>query len=145
MAGLMLRVASRALPQAKNSALPDHEALIEALMTAKLDTCPPTLATTHDAQGQSWFFIALEIGPLATTRWFLDHGARPDQTDSSGRCALEVVLQRAALQDEFDDHAADCPAILRALLTAGADPLAANSHGDTAESIARTLGVTLPV
>ena len=149
MTGLLLRIASRALPRRAPSdatpSLPDAETLIEALQTGDLDllsACGPSLATARNAQGQSWFFIALEVAGLQTINWFLAHGARANGTDRSGRTALEVILQRDALRDEFDDTAEDCPAILAALINAGADVTAANAQGQTPLALARSLGAT---
>lgn len=150
MAALLLRIASRALPRrspssAAASSLPEAETLIEALQTddiARLTACGPGLATARDTQGQSWFFIALEVGGLKTIQWFLSHGALDTSTDRSGRTALEVILQRDALRDEFDDTAADCPAILAALIEAGADVTAPNAQGQTPLALARSLGAT---
>jgi hypothetical protein len=149
MAGLVLRIASRALPQRSRTpvatSLPDAETLIEALQTgdiAGLTACGAGLATARDSQGQSWFFIALEVAGLPTVQWFLDQGALATGTDRSGRTALEVIIQRDALRDEFDEAADDCPAILAALIDAGADVTAANSRGQTPLALAQALGAT---
>ena len=67
MARLILRVASRALPQRSSAPKPveayDPETVIEALQTgdvAALEAQGAGLATARDAQGNPWFFIALE-------------------------------------------------------------------------------------
>jgi hypothetical protein len=68
--------------------LPAAETLIEALQTgdiAGLSACGAGLATARDSQGQSWFFIALEVGGLPTVQWFLAQGALAAGTDRSGR------------------------------------------------------------
>jgi hypothetical protein len=152
MVALVLRILGRAMPEraakaARAPNLPATETLIEALQTADLaalDACGPSLARAEDAQGNAWFFIALETGPLATVRWFLSHGADPRVTDRSGRTALEVVMQRSALADEFDDYLGDCPAILSALIAAGALPSDRNAAGQSAAELASQLGITLP-
>lgn len=149
MTGLLLRIAARALPQrsppAAASSLPDAETLIEALQTGdieRLTACGPGLATARDTQGQSWFFIALEVAGLETIRWFLAQGALASGTDRSGRTALEVVIQRDAFRDEFDEAAQDCPAILAALIRAGADVTAPNAQGQTPLALSQSLGAT---
>lgn len=149
MAGLLLRVAGRALPRGRRASLPaeNPEALIEALMTgdiATLDARGPGLAHASEARGIPWFFIALETGSLSAVQWFLSHGASPTAPDRTGRLPLEAVIQRSALADEFDDHREDCPAMAAALIAAGANPGTRNLQGQPLADLARTAGLHLP-
>lgn len=148
MAGLLLRVASRALP-ARSAPAPQTdsgEAVIEAIMTgdiAALDGHGSGLAKGADAQGNPWFFIALDVGSLSAVEWFLRNGADPNGADRGGRLALECVIERAALADEFDDHAGDVPAMARALIAAGATPTARTITGARLADLADAAGIAL--
>lgn len=146
MAGLILTVARRALPQ-RAARVEDDEPLIEALQSgdiAALDRFGPGLAKATNGLGTPWFFIALESGSLASINWFLALGASPTALDQSGRLPLEAVIQRASLGDEFDDHLADCPVMLERLVAAGADLQARTLQGVTLAELARSVGLTLP-
>lgn len=151
MVGLVLRVASRALPSRPAPAKPgpknfDDEALIEALMTCDLDQLTAhRQRLLHDktTTGTPWFFIALESGGLSTVTWFLDQGANPAAPAPSGRLPLEAVIQRAALADEFDDHLSDCAEIARALIARGADLSARTIQGDSLSDLAAAAELTL--
>ena len=145
MAGLILRVALRALPRRK-AAAETAEALIEALMTGDLpalDAKGPGFAQATDAQGNPWFFIALESGSATSVEWFLRHGASPTAPDRGGRLPLEALIQRAALADEMDDHLADCPAIAQALIAKGASLQARTLTGAILSDLARDAGLAL--
>lgn len=143
---LVFTVAKRALPQSPAPQRDDAETLIEAMMTgdiAALTAFGKGLATRSNDQGNPWFFTALESGSLTTVQWFLSHGADPKTPDRSGRLPLEAVIQRHALADEFDDHAADCPAMARALLAAGADLQASTLFGQRLADLAKAAGLPL--
>jgi hypothetical protein len=151
MAGLLFTVAKRALPQwparTTDAGLEDPEPLIEALQTGDivaLNAYGRRVAMGHDSLGTPWFFIALETGSLSAVEWFLTQGANPSAADRAGRLPLEAVIQRVSLADEFDDHAADGPAMLTALVTAGADPMARSLQGMALSDLARAAGLTLP-
>lgn len=149
MAGLILRVASRALPRgsgAKPAKILDPERLIEALQTGDTDALAaigPGLVTAGTARGTPWFFIALETGSLRAIQWFLSQGASPTAADRAGRLPLQAVIERAALADEFDDHLADCPAMAAALVAHGADPRARTLSGQVLGDLAATAGLEL--
>ncbi len=149
MAGLILRVASRALPAKDTPATPatdDDETLIEAILTGDttiLAEHGQTLATGRNAQGNPWFFIALESGSLAAVEWFLAQGANPTAPDRAGRLPLEAVIERAALADDFDDHLPDCPAMAQALIAAGATPAARSRTGLRLADLAASAGLPL--
>lgn len=150
MAGLILRVALRAIPQRaiprRKAAAENPEVLIEALMIgdlAALDAQGLAFATARDAQGNPWFFIALESGSASAVDWFLRHGASPTTADRAGRLPLETLIQRAALADEMDDHLADCPAMARALIAQGASPQARTLTGAVLSDLARDAGLAL--
>lgn len=147
MAGLLFTVAKRALPR-RTPALSefDPEPLIEALQTGDLTALAsygPGLATATDSRGTPWFFIALETGSLAAVDWFLAQGANPNGPDRAARLPLEALLQRAALADEFDDHLDDLPAMLSALIMAGANPQARTVQGQSLADLAHAAGLTL--
>lgn len=145
MAGLVFTVAKRALPQ-RAPQIEDTEPLIEALQCgnlAALDAYGPGFASGHDSLGNPWFFIALETGSLSAVEWFLTHGVNPNTADRAGRLPLEAVIQRAALADEFDDHLGDLPAMLAALIQAGANPQARTVQGASVTELAKTAGLTL--
>ena len=150
MARLILRVASRALPQRSSAPKPveayDPETVIEALQTgdvAALEAQGAGLATARDAQGNPWFFIALETGSLEAICWFLSQGASATAPDRAGRLPLEAVIERAGLGDEFDDHLEDCPAMAAALLANGADPAARTLRGESLTELAKAAGLDL--
>lgn len=149
MAGLVLRVASRALPRrppSRPEPVADEESLIEAIMTgdtAALAAKGPALATASDAMGNPWFFVALESGSLAALGWFLGHGASPTAPDRAGRLPLQALIERAALADDFDDHRADLPAMAAALIAAGADPSARSLTAAPLSDLAATAGLSL--
>ncbi len=90
------------------------------------------------------FFLALETGSLSAVQWFLNQGASPTAPDRAGRLPLETVIQRAAIADEFDDHLDACPAMLTALMAAGADAKARNLQGAPLADLARAAGLSLP-
>lgn len=145
MAGLLLRVASRALPRPVAPPA-DNEALIEAIQTGNttaLAAQPAGFANGCDAQGNPWFFIALETGSLAALHWFLAQGASPTAPDRAGRLPLQVLIERANLADEFDDHLPDCPAMVSALIKVGADPSAHTLQGIALADLAQASGLFL--
>lgn len=144
MAGLVLQVAARALPHRRPAAAEDPEQLIEALQTgdlACLDRLGPGLAKSQDSLGNPWFFIALETGSLSVVRWFLANGADPNAADRSARLPLEVIVQRIAESDLLDDHLDDGPAMVAALLAAGANPEARSLLGETMADLAGRRGL----
>ena len=146
MAGLVAAVAKRALPGPARPENDPDEPLIEALMTGDIATLQaqgPGFATGSDDRGNPWFFIALESGSLATVGWFLTQGVSPESPDQAGRLPLEVVLQRALLGDDLDDALADCPAMARALIGAGAQPTARTVAGAALADLARMAGIDL--
>lgn len=149
MAGLVLTVTKRALPQRSRtteSCVEDPEPLIEALQSgnlAALDVYGPSLASGHDSLGNPWFFIALESGSLKAVEWFLLHGAAPNGADRAGRLPLEAVIERASLADEFDDHLDDLPAMLNHLIKAGANSNARNLQGVALRELASAQGFQL--
>lgn len=146
MAGLILRVGLRAIPRRKTAVEP-NESLIEALITGDLpalDAQGPGLAKARDAQGNPWFFIALESGSATAVEWFLRHGASPTAPDRAGRLPLEALIQRAALADEWDDHLPDCPAMAQALIAKGASLAARTLTGAVLSDLAQAAGLTLP-
>lgn len=149
MAGLLWTVAKRALPGTAPAPRTEKgdEAVIEAIILgdiSALNAKGQAFALSTDPDGNPWFFIALEIGSLDAVRWFLKHGANPTRPDRAGRLPLETVIQRAALAEEFDDHLVDCPAMARALLTAGADQNARTVHGQSLADLARAADLLLP-
>lgn len=144
MAGLILRVASRALPQRTAPETDVAEDLIEAIMTGDpdaLNAYGPGLANGRASSGTPWFFIALESGSLPAVQWFLAHGASATAPDQAGRLPLQAVIERAAFADELDDHLADCPAMAAALLASGADPSARTLSGQTLTELATAAGL----
>lgn len=146
MAGLILTVVRRALPQPA-ARIADDEPLIEALQSgdiAGLMRFGPGLARSANSRGTPWFFIALESGSPASIEWLLAQGASPTAPDPSGRLPLEAVIQRAAIADAFDDHLAACPAMAATLIRAGADPAARSLQGLSLTDLARAAGLAWP-
>ena len=147
MAGLILRVASRALPGKTTPDTDIAEDVIEEIMTGDteaLNGYGPGLAYGRDSSGTPWFFIALESGSLAAIDWFLAQGASPTAPDQSGRLPLEALIERAALADELDDHLSDCPAMAAALIAKGADPAARTLSGARLTDLAQEASLALP-
>ena len=146
IAGLLVTVAKRALPQKAKFANDDAEDLIEAIMTGDIDLLNDhgqALATGRNAAGTPWFFIALDYGSLAAVEWFLSHGANPAVPDMGGRLPLEAVLQRVTFADEFDDHLADCAAIAQKLIVHGADLHGRTLTGERLKDLAAAAGIAL--
>lgn len=145
MAGLILRVASRALPhRTERPPADDAEDLIEAILTGDTDLLAKhgqTLATARNAMGTPWFFIALESGSPVAVQWFLSQGASPTAPDKGGRLPLEALIQRATLADEFDDHLDDLPVMAQALIAAGANPAARTLTGESLADLAAAAGL----
>ena len=145
MTGLILTVARRALPR-RAAPIEDDEPLIEALQSGDISTLDRhgrNLVLGRNRLGTPWFFIALETGSLASVEWFVAQGANPSVPDQSGRLPLEAVIQRAALDDEFDDHLADCPEMLVCLVAAGGDLQARCVQGVRLAELAHSAGLTL--
>lgn len=143
MAGLLWRIASRALPRRKISPAlapkddhPDEEAVYEALMSgdvAALDRFGPALAISNAQPGVPFLLEAVSFGNLACVEWFLRHGANPNAADGSGATAIEMVVKRNLFADPAMDDlwVEDCEAILHALIRFGGTVNAPGSLGLT--------------
>ena len=84
---MQIRPPARALPAAPVAGMDagliaDHDQIIEALQTGDtglLDRLGPEFASSIDVDsGQPWLFHAVELGNLASLRWFLAQGAALD-------------------------------------------------------------------
>ncbi|WP_054004533.1 ankyrin repeat domain-containing protein [Cypionkella psychrotolerans] len=123
----------------------DYDQIIEALQTGNtgfLARLGPGFAASSDRfVGQSWLFNAVDLGNLASLRWFLVQGVALDGTDKDGRSVLQAAVERAAVLDEYDDTPEDPLPLIVALLDAGAAINAPSAQGLTPLHVAAALGL----
>ncbi|MDB5661068.1 MAG: Ankyrin [Cypionkella sp.] len=156
VARLGWRIGGRALallPMRKTATAPpddptvigDYDQIIEALQvgnTAVLERLGPQFAASaDDFIGQPWFFNAIDLGNLASLRWFLAQGVALDGADKAGRSPLQAAIERAAAPDLDDETPEDPLPMIEALLDAGAEINAASRQGLTALHVAAALGL----
>ncbi len=147
---MQIRPPARALPAAPVAGMDagliaDHDQIIEALQTGDtglLDRLGPEFASSIDVDsGQPWLFHAVELGNLASLRWFLAQGAALERPDKDGRSVLQAAVERAAAVDEYDDAPEDPLPLILALLDAGAAVNAPSRQGLTPLHVAAALGL----
>lgn len=147
---MQLRPPARVLPAAplaaKDAALTaDYDQIIEALQTGDtgfLARLGAGFAASADAlSGQPWLFNAVDLGNLASLRWFLAQGVALEGADKAGRSVLQAAVERAAAVDEFDDAPEDPLPLIAALLEAGAALNAPSQQGLTPLHVAAALGL----
>lgn len=123
----------------------DYDQIIEALQTGDtglLQRLGPGFASSSDSFiGQPWLFNAVDLGNLASLRWFLAQGVALDAVDKSGRSALQAAVERAAAVDDYDDAPEDSLPLIVAVLDAGAAINAVSRQGLTALHVAAALGL----
>ncbi|GLS87807.1 hypothetical protein GCM10010873_27810 [Cypionkella aquatica] len=123
----------------------DFDAIIEALQSGELAVFAqlgPDFASSDDPQsGQPWLFYAVDLGNLASLKWFTAQNVALDGLDKDGRSVLQAAVERAAAVDEFDDTPEDPLPLITALLDAGAAINAASGQGLTPLHIAAALGL----
>ena len=147
---MQARAPARALPSAPMLAkdavlIANYDQIIEALQTGDtgfLARLGPEFASSVDVDsGQPWLFHAVELGNLASLRWFLAQGVALEAADKAGRSVLQAAVERAATVDEFDDAPEDPLPLIAALLDAGAAVNAPSRQGLTPLHVAAALGL----
>ena len=147
---MQLRPPARSQPVAAMAAMDaaligDHDHIIEALQsgdTGFLARLGPAFASGVDAaSGQPWLFHAVELGNLASLRWFLAQDVALDRPDKDGRSVLQAAVERAATVDEYDDAPEDPLPLILALLDARAAINAPSRQGLTPLHVAAALGL----
>lgn len=127
------------------SLIRDYDHIIEALQlgdTALLERLGPEFAASaDDFIGQPWLFNAIDLGNLASLRWFLAQNVALDGADKAGRSPLQAAIERAAAPDQDDETPEDPLPMIEALLDAGAEINAASRQGLTALHVAAALGL----
>ena len=143
--GLLHRRKTPAPVAAHPAVIADYDQIIEALQTGDsglLERLGPGFASSSDSFiGQPWLFNAIDLGNLASLRWFLAQGVALDTVDKAGRSVLQAAVERAAAVDEYDDAREDPLPLIVALLDAGAAINAASRQGLTALHVAAALGL----
>ncbi|WP_426031728.1 ankyrin repeat domain-containing protein [Cypionkella sp. TWP1-2-1b2] len=123
----------------------DYDQIIEALQTGDtgfLTRLGSGFAASSDSfAGQPWLFNAIDLGNLASLRWFLAQGVALDGIDKDGRSVVQAAVERAAVVDEFDDAPDDPMPLIEALLDGGAAINAASRQGLTPLHVAAALGL----
>lgn len=143
--GLLPRRISPAPAAADPAVIADYDQIIEAVQsgdTGLLDRLGPGFASSSDSFiGQSWLFNAIDLGTLASLRWFLAQGVALDRADKDGRSVLQAAVERAAVVDTYDDAPEDPLPLITALLDGGAAINAASRQGLTPLHVAAALGL----
>ncbi len=143
--GLLQRRRPPATVAADAEVIADYDQIIEALQTGDtgfLARLGPGFAESSDSfAGQPWLFNAIDLGNLASLRWFLAQGVALDGVDKDGRSVLQATIERAAAVDEFDDAPEDPLPLMMSLLEAGAAINAPSRLGLTPLHVAAALGL----
>lgn len=112
----------------------DDDTVYDALMAGDLgalDRLGPSLATARTSDGVAFLLEAVSFGSLPCVEWFLRHGADPNSADGAGQTAVDMAVCRDLFHNPMNDDlwVDDCPAILAALVRAGADVNAPGAMG----------------
>lgn len=123
----------------------DYDQIIEALQTGDTGFLARLgqgfAASADNFAGQPWLFNAIDLGNLASLRWFLAQGVALDGVDKDERSVVQAAVERAAAVDEFDDAPEDPLPLIMALLEAGAAINAPARQGLTPLHVAAALGL----